>query len=125
MFFSFRSPGCQACGVGSSIETANCCEQSFHASSGWDAVTGLGSPNFNVIANLVLNNATAFPNVGAYPMGSAATPAAVDGGDDDDTEDEAIRLSALVIACVALALAVVALVATFFCAKPAMASSSH
>ena len=111
--------------MGSSIETANCCEQSFHASSGWDAVTGLGSPNFNVIANLVLNNATAFPNVGAYPVGSSATPAAVDGGsDDDDTEDEAVRLSALVIACVAFALAVVALVVGF-CTKPAMSSSSN
>jgi len=88
-------------------------------------VTGLGSPNFNVIANLVLNNATAFPNVGAYPVGSSsATSAAVDGGDDDDTEDEAVRLSALVIACVAFALAIVALVVSF-CAKPAMSSSSN
>ena len=43
----------QACGVGGSIETANCCDYGFLAVPGWDAVTGLGSPNFQIIANLV------------------------------------------------------------------------
>ena len=38
----------------------NCCEYSFTATPGWDASTGLGSPVFNLIADLVLNNATEF-----------------------------------------------------------------
>jgi hypothetical protein len=82
----------------------NCCEYSFAASPGWDAVTGLGSPNFNILANLVLNNNTAFPNLGAYPAGSAAT---VSSGDDDD-EVKAVGISALVIGVVAFVIAAVA-----------------
>ena len=39
--------------MGGSIETANCCDYGFLAVPGWDAVTGLGSPNFQIIANLV------------------------------------------------------------------------
>lgn len=61
--------GNNACGVGSSLETTNCCDYFFAATSGWDAVTGLGSPNFQVIASLVLNNQTFFPSMGAYPFG--------------------------------------------------------
>jgi hypothetical protein len=72
-------------------------------------VTGLGSPNFNVIANLVLNNATAFPSVGAYPDGGA-TPAAVYYNDNDDGDDKEIRTSALVISIVALVLGLIALI---------------
>jgi hypothetical protein len=96
----------QACGVGSSIETVNCCEDSFAASPGWDAVTGLGSPNFQVLSNLVLNNATAFPNLGAYPTGNAET-ASSSGDDDDDSQEKAIRLSALIIAILAFVLGAV------------------
>ena len=34
--------GNNACGVGRSIETANCCDLAFNAIAGWDATTGLG-----------------------------------------------------------------------------------
>jgi hypothetical protein len=54
--------GDNACGVGGSIETANCCDYGFSAVPGWDAVTGLGSPNFQILANLVVNNGSYFPN---------------------------------------------------------------
>lgn len=115
----------QACGVGSSIETAPCCDEYFAASPGWDAVTGLGSPNFNIIANLVLNNNTAFPAAGAYPLG--AKPSTVvyneDGGDDDE-EDKVVRNTALAIAVAAFVLAVVALiVGVQLCRKKPLASS--
>jgi hypothetical protein len=93
--------------VGSSIETVNCCENSFAASPGWDAVTGLGSPNFQVLSNLVLNNATAFPNLGAYPTGNAETASSSGDDDDDDSQEKAIRLSALVIAILAFVLGAV------------------
>ncbi len=104
-----RIDNSQACGAGYSIEDVNCCEQYFAASPGWDAVTGLGSPNFNIIANLVLNNNTAFPASGAYPLG-AAPSTVVYSDDSEDSEDKAMRISALVIAVVAFVLAVAALI---------------
>ena len=56
-----------ACGnIGSTFASTKCCEYSFAAAPGWDATTGLGSPNFFVISNLVLNSVTDFPNNGAY-----------------------------------------------------------
>ncbi len=57
--------GDNACGVGSSLETAPCCQYAFAASPGWDAVTGLGSPNFEIISNLVINNQV---RVAFYPF---------------------------------------------------------
>lgn len=39
-----------ACGIGS----GNCCKETFHAAAGWDAATGLGSPNFDKLAKLAL-----------------------------------------------------------------------
>lgn len=61
--FNDITTGNNACGAGGSIDTVNCCEYSFSAAPGWDAVTGLGSPNFGVIANLVLNLNQSFPTV--------------------------------------------------------------
>ena len=114
----------QACGVGYSIETVTCCEHSFAASPGWDAVTGLGSPNFDVISNLVINNATYFPNLGAYPTGKPQSLAIE--ADDDDSEQKDIGLSGLVIAVVAFVLAAVAVgMSIYLCrAKPAMSAST-
>ena len=40
--------GDNACGAGGGLETVNCCDVAFSALPGWDAVTGLGSPNFQV-----------------------------------------------------------------------------
>lgn len=37
------------------------------------AASGLGSPNFGVIANLVLNVDTLFPSIGTYPLGTSDT----------------------------------------------------
>ena len=98
----------------------NCCEFSFHASPGWDAVTGLGSPNFDIISNLVINNATAFPNVGAYPAGSSANVASTDDGDDDSDETKLHAHIALGLACggVALALIALAFIAYNYSRKP-------
>ena len=113
----------QACGAGHSIETVNCCEYSFAASPGWDAVTGLGSPNFNIISNLVINNATAFPNIGAYPAGPVSVSSVPDTyyttTTDDDGEAQAVRVSALAIAVISFVLAAIALalVAMLFAAR--------
>lgn len=53
--------GDNACGAGGYLTTAHCCDASFKASVGWDASTGLGSPNFQIIANLVVNPSFLFP----------------------------------------------------------------
>ena len=110
----------QACGAGYSIETVNCCDQSFAASPGWDAVTGLGSPNFQIISNLVLNNATAFPNVGAYPVGSAAVTAS----NDDDGDTRVISESALGISIAAIVVGLLAAgLAVFLCTRKGSSSA--
>jgi hypothetical protein len=116
----------------------NCCENSFSASPGWDAVTGLGSPNFQIIANLVINNATAFANLGSYPVGGgpADTPASItyqtvvsDDGSDDSAAQKKVGISALAISVVGFALAGVALGVGIFAMRKATAagpmSSSH
>jgi hypothetical protein len=33
---------------------------------------GLGTPNFKILANLVINNSTIFPSLGAFPAGPQA-----------------------------------------------------
>jgi hypothetical protein len=45
------------------LDSVNCCANSFGAAPGWDAVTGLGTPNFKVLANLVLAPATPYPAI--------------------------------------------------------------
>ena len=104
----------QACGVGYSMETVNCCEYSFAASAGWDAVTGLGSPNFDIISNLVINNATAFPNVGAYPSGTASMTTVYTSNDDDNEDHKTQREVALGLASAGVALALIALAFTAY-----------
>ncbi|RHY48939.1 hypothetical protein DYB38_010828 [Aphanomyces astaci] len=44
--------GTNAAGMGPAMPV---CDLSFHAESGWDAVSGLGSPNFPVLSQLLLN----------------------------------------------------------------------
>ena len=110
----------QACGVGSSIETAPCCTYSFAATPGWDASTGLGSPNFGVLANLVLNNQTYFPSVSAYPVGTDAVVnnfETTDSGSDDTVEAQA--LTGVILGAIATALAISALVYAVFFTKSA------
>jgi hypothetical protein len=95
--------------VGSSIETAPCCEFSYEATPGWDASTGLGSPNFGVLANLVLNNATYFPATSAYPQGAAAVNTfTTTGGDDDEVKTDAT--AGLALGASGLAVGLIALI---------------
>lgn len=100
--------GDNACSVGRSLESTNCCSEAFAAAPGWDAVTGLGSPNFQVLANLVLNNATKFGAMGAYPDGGVTTTnsdSSSGGGDDDDDDDDKFRdiaVAALIISLLSL-----------------------
>jgi len=72
--FTDVTTGNNACGAGGGLETANCCDNSFPATPSYDAVTGLGSPNFNIIAQLVVNQQTlfpaTFPNEQASPVSS-------------------------------------------------------
>ncbi len=77
----------QACSAGYSIDTVDCCPYSYSAVPGWDAVTGLGTPNFQVISNLVINNATTFPNLGAYPTG-VSQQVFVASDDDSTVKDQ-------------------------------------
>ena len=88
----------QACGVGHSIDTVSCCNYSFAAISGWDAVTGLGSPNFNIISNLVINKATAFPHLDSIQVQSNTK------NDDDDNDVSYSRrnLIALILSIIAI-----------------------
>jgi hypothetical protein len=96
----------------------NCCPESFAASPGWDAATGLGTPNFNTISNLVINNATAFPNLGAYPNGVSSSTT-IYSTNDDDTADvaEDTAIAGVVIACVSFVLALTSVISIFFCSK--------
>ena len=45
----------QACGTGSNVEQISCCSEKFSAAPGWDAVTGLGSPNFGLLTRFVMS----------------------------------------------------------------------
>lgn len=104
----------QACGVGHTTESTNCCSESFAAAPGWDAVTGLGSPNFATISNLVLNNQSAFPAAGSYPAGSSTSSDINTENDDDDSADyEDIAAAALAISLVSLIVVLYALYKSF------------
>jgi len=72
--------GNNACGAGGGLATASCCKESFEAAVGWDAASGLGTPNFRTIANLVVNQAMFFPStesVDAALPSASPTPAPV------------------------------------------------
>jgi len=92
--------GNNACGVGRSIETAPCCTYFFGATPGWDASTGLGSPNFGVLANLVLNNQSYFPAVSAYPTGVASVDTYTTTTEDSDDEASHNAIGGLVLGAI-------------------------
>ena len=71
--FNDVTTGNNACGAGGGLTTASCCKESFSAAPGWDASTGLGTPNFRAIANLVVNAHSFFP---AHESVEAAVPSA-------------------------------------------------
>ena len=107
--------------MGRSIETANCCEYSFSASPGWDATTGLGSPNFNLIASLVLNNATEFIY---FPDSTSTTETVTNNYDEtDDTYKRRANVANL-LGIFALLFSLIALFAgIFICWKSGIAAS--
>ena len=75
--FQDITTGNNACGAGGGLTTASCCSEYFSAAVGWDATTGLGSPNFKTIANLVLNDASLFPaSESVTPALPSAAPSA-------------------------------------------------
>ncbi len=115
------SSSLQACGVGRSIETANCCEYSFAASPGWDATTGLGSPNFNLIADLILNNATEFIY---FPDSTSTTEYITNNYDEtDDTYKRRTNIANL-LGIFALLFSLIALsTGIFICWKSGIAES--
>lgn len=76
------------------METANCCEYAYKASPGWDAVSGLGSPNFKLLSSLVLNMDSQFPDLGAYPTASAKTTTM----DDSPTTILAVDTNSIAVA---------------------------
>ena len=45
--------GYNRCGAYDWIPT--CCDFGYHANVGWDAISGLGTPNFEILAKEVLN----------------------------------------------------------------------
>ncbi len=59
--FNDVTTGQNDCAAGFGINSVNCCPYGFPASAGWDASTGLGSPNYQVLASLVLDSTTTFP----------------------------------------------------------------
>jgi hypothetical protein len=69
--FQDVTTGNNACGAGSGLldPDTHCCEQSFSATAGWDATTGLGTPNFHLLSSIVINPNTFFPALGAFPNG--------------------------------------------------------
>lgn len=113
--FNDITTGSNNCGVGHGIQSIDCCEYGFGATPGWDASTGLGSPNFEIIASLVLNNDSYFPNIGAYPDSGASSNSAGSSSSDDD-EVKTTADTAEVIGVLGLVAGVVAilLVATMY-----------
>jgi hypothetical protein len=92
--------------VGHSTDDTKCCLESFSAVPGWDAVTGLGSPNFGVISNLVINPDTPFPAIGAYPDGDSTTASTAAGGTDSHKDHNTLAATALVVSIISLCVAV-------------------
>jgi hypothetical protein len=75
----------------------NCCEYSFKAAPGWDAVTGLGSPNFQVIANLVLNASIPYPAISASSGLNSYSYVTEDSSDNNDDNYGDVAIAALVL----------------------------
>ena len=92
----------QACCAGHGIEDVNCCEYSFAAKPGWDAATGLGSPNFAIISNLVIDADATFPAVSSTDAFSPVS--ASSGNTDDGTAEEAkdIAIASIVLSFISV-----------------------
>ena len=97
--------GDNACAAGG-IGSATCCAESFAASVGWDAVSGLGSPNFGV---LLQHAVAAYP-----PPPPPASPVASPSMDDDAAAEAGGLGAAVALALVFGAIALVLAVSTAF-----------
>jgi len=104
--FNDITTGDNACSAGSDVTQINCCAQSFQAAPGWDAVTGLGSPNFQVISNLVLNISIPFPassaSSGLNTFVTEVSSASTDDDGDDYDDVKANTTAALTLAIISL-----------------------
>jgi hypothetical protein len=81
-----------------------CCPESFAAVPGWDAASGLGSPNFQVLSNLVINSDSAFPSISAFPDGYGASNAG-----EETTQTKTLVIVALSVAVLSCMLALFAM----------------
>ena len=88
--------------MGYTTEDTPCCAESFAAAPGWDAVSGLGSPNFGIISNLVINNASSFPADGAYPAGTSFVASNSVDDDDDEADYDDVAVAALCMSLLSL-----------------------
>lgn len=93
--------GNNACGVAGA--NMHCCDESFAAAPGWDAVSGLGTPNFGIIANAVINPNSAFPSISSFPDGSTSQSSSSDSSDDKDYQ--IVAIAALVVAVLSMGMA--------------------
>ncbi|RHY33884.1 hypothetical protein DYB32_003273 [Aphanomyces invadans] len=91
--------GTNAAGMGSGKPV---CDFAFHAESGWDAASGLGSPNFPVLSQLLLNVEDALKD-GGVPMPSVVAQT-------DNTSDGPSRASMNSLLTVSIASLVASLV---------------
>ncbi len=96
--------GDNACSAGRSVESVNCCEYSFSAQPGWDATTGLGSPNYGVLANMVVNSEALFPALDGenYDEDNNDSESTSDEDDDQVDQNRDVSIVALVFALIAL-----------------------
>src|SRR3546814_4763651 len=93
--------GDNACGAGRSRDAINCCDEKFSATAGWDAVNGLGTPKFDVIANLVLNQNAKYPSQGSILTADEGSVCDCKSGDDGEDADSALSVARLVIGIIA------------------------
>jgi subtilase family serine protease len=77
---------------------AVCCAEGFHASAGWDPVTGLGSPRFLEIAALLVHPSNKFPYLNAAATAAASQHSLIFGGASGTSIFAAVvSLAALVV----------------------------
>lgn len=92
--------GDNACGAGHSISSVHCCTYGFPAVPGWDAVTGLGSPRFDVLSNLMMNLTNVpFPTVTASMLSNNPTTSITNNNyyDNDDDDDKDVKATVGVV----------------------------
>ena len=90
--------------------------ESFAAAPGWDAVTGLGSPNFEVISRIVLNLNAVYPSLHDE---SSSTLKTVDNNNMQEelgstaqhqsVDTTSLAIAAIVLGCVSTVLAAIGL----------------